>query len=73
MKSKLLIYALEHAILHAASLFEINYQIFFIFAFLVVLYMFKLLYLSALRWDLNVDLEFMLVLILHLLLYTLSL
>jgi hypothetical protein len=55
------------------NLHLVNHQIFLIFAFLVVLYMFQLLNLSTLRWDLNVDLGFILVLILPLLLDTLSL
>jgi hypothetical protein len=73
MKTKFIVSAWRHEIVHAASLVEINHQIFFIFAFFVVLYMFQLLYLSALRWDLNVELGFMLFFILPLLLDTLSL
>jgi hypothetical protein len=72
-EKKFLISGWRHAILDAASLVEINHKIFFIFAFFVVMYLFQLLYLSALRWDLNVDLGFMLVFIIPLLLDAFSL
>jgi hypothetical protein len=89
MKSKLPVSAWGHAILHAGSLVGsdqqlikniplcnlhlVSHQTFLIFVFLVVLCMFQLRHLNALRWDLNVDLKFMLVLILLLSLDILSL
>jgi hypothetical protein len=66
MKTKLIIYVLRHAILNVASFVHIIQQvIFFIFAFLVVLYISLLHPHNAKRWVLSVDLEFTLVYILH--------
>jgi hypothetical protein len=89
IKSKLPVSTWGHAILHAASLIRIiptSYQKhsplqlafgqqpnIFHFRIFGCANMFQLLHLSALRWDLNVDLGFILVLILHLLFDTLSL
>ena len=75
MKSKLPVSAWGHAILHVASFVRIrhhcnlylaNNQIFFTSANLIVLYMYRLHPYNALRWVLNVDLEFIWVLIPHL-------
>ena len=82
MKSKLPVSTWGHAILHAASLVRIRLTVYHKFsqlqlilgqqpnifdcAHLVVLYMFLLHPHNALRWILNVDLEFIQVLTPHL-------
>ena len=69
MKTKLIIYVWRHAILHVASFVHIIQQsISFIFVFLVVLYIILLHPHNAIKWVLNVDLEFFYILfyILHL-------